>query len=238
MNILLFIAILIIAFIIVRIGAIAFELTGLEWSLAKFQALSCYTGTGFTTKEAELITGHPQRRNIASFLIILGHAGFVTLIATFANSLRPNVLIPEFTMPFLRLVFPSRFLPLVNFFIIVIAVGIIYKIFTQANITKRLSDCIRNFLVRKAVIKRTSFEELTLLAEGYGVSSVDISSRSPMLDKSLIEAQLRKLDITVLAIQREGKIIPNPAANRKIILDDKIICFGKLANIRGVLSGE
>jgi len=62
MNLILFIAILIVSFIVVRIGAIAFELTGLEWSLAKFQALSCFTGTGFTTKEAELITGHPQRR--------------------------------------------------------------------------------------------------------------------------------------------------------------------------------
>ena len=37
----LFILTLIVSFIVVRIGAIAFQLTGLEWSLAKFQALSC-----------------------------------------------------------------------------------------------------------------------------------------------------------------------------------------------------
>ncbi|MBE3143376.1 MAG: hypothetical protein IMZ61_05555, partial [Planctomycetes bacterium] len=55
MNVLLFLTLIIISFIVVRIGAIAFQLTGLEWSLAKFQALSCFTGTGFTTKEAELI---------------------------------------------------------------------------------------------------------------------------------------------------------------------------------------
>ena len=48
----LFILALISSFIVVRIGAIAFQLTGLEWSLAKFQALSCFSGTGFTTKEA------------------------------------------------------------------------------------------------------------------------------------------------------------------------------------------
>jgi hypothetical protein len=66
MNLLIFIIILIVSFIIVRIGAIAFTMTGLEWSLATFQSLSCFTGTGFTTKEAELITGHPQRRRIAS----------------------------------------------------------------------------------------------------------------------------------------------------------------------------
>ncbi len=52
MNLVLFITVLIVSFVIVRIGAIAFQLTGIEWSLAKFQALSCFTATGFTTKEA------------------------------------------------------------------------------------------------------------------------------------------------------------------------------------------
>jgi len=42
MNVLLFIIVLVGSFIIVRIGAIALQLTGLEWSLAKFQALSCF----------------------------------------------------------------------------------------------------------------------------------------------------------------------------------------------------
>ncbi len=92
---------LIIAFIIVRIGAIAFQLTGLEWSLAKFQALSCFTATGFTTKEAELITATRQRRRIASVLIVLGHAGFVTMIATFANSLNPRGITRKIEIPFL-----------------------------------------------------------------------------------------------------------------------------------------
>ena len=55
MNLAIFIIVLIVSFVIVRIGAIAFQITGLEWSLAKFQALSCFTATGFTTKEAELI---------------------------------------------------------------------------------------------------------------------------------------------------------------------------------------
>lgn len=37
MNLMLFIVIVVASFIVVRVGAIAFELTGLEWSLAKFQ---------------------------------------------------------------------------------------------------------------------------------------------------------------------------------------------------------
>jgi K+/H+ antiporter YhaU regulatory subunit KhtT len=43
---------------------------------------------------------------------------------------------------------------------------------------------------------------------------------------------LRILDISVLAIEREGEAIPNPLAETKTLLDDKLICFGKLENIR------
>lgn len=45
MNLVLFVIVIIISMIVVRIGAIAFQLTGLDWSFAKFQALSCFTGT-------------------------------------------------------------------------------------------------------------------------------------------------------------------------------------------------
>ena len=36
----------------------------------------------------------------------------------------------------------------------------------------------------------------------------------------------------VLAIERKRAIIPNPPSGTKILLDDKLICFGKLENIR------
>ena len=93
MNILLFIVALIVSIGVVRIGAVAFNLTGLEWSTAKFQALSCFSGTGFTTREAELVIASPRRRRIATYLIIIGHAGLVAMVATFANSLRPKLLV-------------------------------------------------------------------------------------------------------------------------------------------------
>lgn len=48
MNLLLFIVAIGISFVVVRIGAVAFNLTGMAWSQAKFQALSCFSGTGFS----------------------------------------------------------------------------------------------------------------------------------------------------------------------------------------------
>jgi K+/H+ antiporter YhaU regulatory subunit KhtT len=228
MNVVLFIVAIAISFVVVRIGAIAFELTGLEWSLAKFQALSCFSGTGFTTKEAELITGNPQRRRIASILIVLGHAGLVTLIATFANSLRPSVIMPKLTFPF----FPSGLMPWINLTIIIIAIYAIYKISTNTKLAKRITSTLKTLIVKKEIIKKVSFEELVIATGGYGVSQIEICKESPIIDKTLLESDLRRLDISVLALERKGETMPNPSADTKFLLGDKLICFGKLENIR------
>ena len=107
MNLFLLIVTIIVSMIIVRVGAIAFELTGLNWNIAKFQSLSCFSGTGFTIREAELVLGYPQRRRIASYLMILGNAGLVAMIATFANSLSPNTLFLKYTFPFIPAFLPA-----------------------------------------------------------------------------------------------------------------------------------
>ncbi len=235
MNLFLFMFILLVSFIIVRIGAVAFELTGLEWSLAKFQALSCFTGTGFTTKEAELITGNPQRRRIASVIMVLGNAGLVTLIATFANTLRPDNLVHKFTIPFLKVVFPSSLLPWINLLIIIIVTYFGYKFFTRSKLGKGLTDAIRARILKSELVKAVSFEELLVATGGYGISGIRICKNSPILDKTILEADLRKYDITILTVEREGGIIPNPKADTKIFIDDRLICFGKLDNIRNKL---
>ena len=118
MNLLLFLLVITVSFVIVRIGAIAFNLTGLEWSLAKFQALSCFSTTGFTTRESELIVSDPKRRRIASILMVLGNAGLVTLVATFANSMRPRAGVSGWRIPFVDMEIPAGWFPLLNLIVI------------------------------------------------------------------------------------------------------------------------
>ena len=231
MNVLLFIIMITISFIVVRIGAIAFQLTGLEWSLAKFQSLSCFTGTGFTTKEAELVTGNPQRRRIASTLMIMGNAGLVTMIATFANSLRPRA-VAKITIPFLDLVFPAKILPWANLIIIIIFIFLMYRIFTYTRFASGITRFLKRRLIKREILKPVTFEELLVATGGYGVSSIEINKESSIADKTILEADLRSQDITVLAIERKDEVIPNPHKDAKILLADRLICFGKLDKIK------
>ncbi|MDF2957610.1 MAG: PhoU and TrkA_C domain-containing protein [Candidatus Alkanophagales archaeon MCA70_species_1] len=57
--------------VVVRIGAIALELTGLSRDVAAFQAQSAFSGVGFTTSESEFIASHPVRRRIVRILTFL-----------------------------------------------------------------------------------------------------------------------------------------------------------------------
>jgi hypothetical protein len=231
MNVMLFITVLIVSFVTVRIGAIAFHLTGLEWSMAKFQALSCFTATGFTTREAELVTGNRQRRRIASILIVLGHAGLVTMIATFANSIQTST--EGWSIPFLPTVIPPKLLPWINLAIIVVAIYVIFKLFTNTKFVHRATNALKERLIKREVIERVSFEELAIVTGGYGVSKIQVCKDSPVLDKTLIESKLRSLGIIVLAIVRAGETIASPVADTRILMGDELVCFGKLGEIRG-----
>jgi Trk-type K+ transport system membrane component len=79
-------AIILIIMAIVKIGSIAFQLTGMEHRMAMFQSLSAFTNTGFTTSAAEGIVQNRTRRVIATVLIICGYIGIVGVIVTLVRS--------------------------------------------------------------------------------------------------------------------------------------------------------
>jgi hypothetical protein len=222
---------------VVRIGAIAFQLTGLEWSLAKFQALSCFSGTGFTTKESELITSDKQRRKIATILIILGNAGFVIMIATLASSLVPQkTILSKLSESFLPVNIPPDLVKWVNLAIILAVVYGLYRAFTYEKFVRKMTTFLRKKIIKKEFFQKVSFEELLLATGGYGISRITVGAGSHVLNKTLAKSQLREYDITVLAAVRGGETIPNPPANMKILLSDELICFGKLENIKNRVS--
>jgi hypothetical protein len=82
----LFIVLSLVVFI-VQLGAAALRQTGLPNSVARFQALSAFTGTGFTTSEAESVVNNRSRRHIVSILMIVGNVGLVSILSTVVVSL-------------------------------------------------------------------------------------------------------------------------------------------------------
>jgi hypothetical protein len=59
-----FLTVLALSMLITGLATSALSMTGLSRESARFQARSAFTGTGFTTQEAEKVVNHPVRRRI------------------------------------------------------------------------------------------------------------------------------------------------------------------------------
>src|SRR5919108_324765 len=71
-----------IGLLVTRIATVMLIATGLSRETARFQARSAFTGSGFTTSEAEAVVSHPVRRRIVATLMLLGNAGIVTVVGS------------------------------------------------------------------------------------------------------------------------------------------------------------
>jgi len=73
------------------------------------------------------------------------------------------------------------------------------------------------------------------VSRGYGVSEIYIPEGSHFVGVSITETQLSEQDINVLTLYRGNKVIPNPKPSRVLEADDKLLCYGKLESMRGMV---
>jgi len=235
MNLILFILAVIISFIIVRLGAVAFEMTGLEWTVAKFQALSCFTSTGFTTKESEQVTQTHQRRKIAVTLMIFGHAGLVTLIATFMNSLQPSQLVHKIFQPIIHLDGQPLISVLINIAILAFFCWFVIMLFSHTKFSKKFTKIAQNFFIKKNIITKTYIQDLVISKGGFGVINIEITKHNLLYHLSYEDIIKEYPQMKILAIGRGQNVITNFTNDTRILLDDNIIAYGKVDDIKKIL---
>jgi len=218
--------------VVVKIGTIAFELTGLKLPVARFQAISCFTGTGFTTRESELIAKNAQRRKIASVLMIMGYAGFVSLIATSINAIKVPKYVSEIHIPFIDFILPEKLLHLTNLGIVLFVIFILYKISVHSKLANYLSNYTKAYFIKKGVFAPWHFEEIALTPDGSSLVSVEITENSPLFDKEIADPYFLENGIFILALYRNDKIMPSDSTNLKLLLHDKLICTAKTGSVK------
>ncbi len=213
---------ILISFLFVRASAIALMMTGLDKNKARFQALSAFSGTGFTTKEAEFVMKHPARRKIVTWLMIMGNAGIVTVIVTATSSLATS---KGYQLP-------------INVLILIAGVFLIYKIATYRKFTRKWENFIEKKLVKSPAFEEAATEDLLHFLEGYGLVKKIISEDSPLIGCSLSECKLNERGLLVLGIERGKDWIPTPKAREKMEEGDSIIIYGPLNILKNLLKEE
>ena len=183
-----------ISFLVIRAAAVALMMTGMEWKKARFQALSAFSGTGFTTKEAESVINHPTRRKIVTWLMILGNAGIVTVIVAATSSMATS---HGFELP-------------INVLVLAVGIFVIYKIASHRKFTKRWERFIEKKLIKSPIIEEATIEDQLHFLEGYGVVKKIVGPNSPLIGSSLADWKLNEKGVLVLGIERGKNWVPIP----------------------------
>lgn len=207
---------IIVSMLVVRAGAIALMMTGMSYEKAKFQALSAFSGTGFTTREAERVVNDARRRKIVTWLMVLGNAGIVTVIVATTSSFAQA---KGFEIGW-------------NLLILVVSIGLIFLISRHTPITRYWERFAQSRLAKlKTFDDDASINELLHLAEGYGVVRVRLQEDSPFIGKTISQINAELTNAFILGIEREQEWLPTRRLTRKVVADDFVVIYGKLEQL-------
>ncbi|MFD0806274.1 cation:proton antiporter regulatory subunit [Nocardioides caeni] len=73
------------------------------------------------------------------------------------------------------------------------------------------------------------------MSTGYGVAELVVHGDADLVGKSIGDSGLRDRDITVLTLHRGTTVIPNPFAHHVLQAEDRLLCFGKLEEMRSMI---
>lgn len=202
--------------LIVKVATIALMLTGLDEKRARFQALSAFTGTGFTTAEAEIIMSNDRRRKIVRILMILGHSTLAVVIATLITSF---IKTRGFHIP-------------LNIVVFAILLYIFYRVATRERWIKRWDNVIENWINRKKIVTEKKVRDVLQFDPRFGIMGVTIQPGSQLAGKTVSELQLPRDKIIFLTIQRAGKYIYAPSEKQDLQVGDYMILYGRRSVIQ------
>ncbi len=192
--------------LILWVGAIALEATGMERSKAFFQSLSALSNTGFTTRQAEDIVEYPRRRRIVSWLIFLGCVGITAFLFLMILYVKAGIAAPSATH--IGIIAGSLVI-----LIILIWTGVIRWLAT---------------IVLKVFHKGPVSVELLHQSDDYAVARIKITEKNKT---GLTVGKFQKDDLAVLAIERGGKVISSPKDAETLQAGDYLLCYGKTVEL-------
>jgi hypothetical protein len=202
-----------ISIIIVRVATKALQLTGLSAEAARFQAYSAFSGTGFTTEEAEDVVRQPVRRRIVMIMMLLRNAGLVTVISTLVLSFVGT----ETGTDTLR-----RGVMLVG------GLGVLALLARSGWADRQLSRVIDWALKRYTNLDVRDYYTLLNLKEDYNVSRFEIHKGTWLEGKTIQEVDLVREGVLVLGILRaDGSYLGTPRGRYRLHAGDTLVLYGK-----------
>lgn len=214
--ILAFLVVIALSLFLVRVGTIALVMTGLSEDIASFQALSAYTGSGYTTQETEHLVNHPARRRILRDLMIVGNMGFVSTITSAVFSL--GYLENADNLTGLGILFGGVLCLLI--------------LATSRRVQQSISRPIATSLAYLTDLEIKDYAGLLQVEGGFSVAEIFVEPETWLAGRTLIEARLNDEGIWILGIRRRsGKYLGVPRPSTRIRPGETLVVYGRRAHM-------
>ena len=98
-----------------------------------------------------------------------------------------------------------------------------------------VAGAIIDYIANQVDFPEIDVRQRLSVSTGYGVAELLVHPGAELVGKQLGESGLWELDIKVLTLHRGVTVIPNPRKNVVLEDDDRLLCFGKLEEMRSMI---
>ena len=102
---------------------------------------------------------------------------------------------------------------------------------TQLDVAGAIIDHIAN----QVAFPEIDVRQRLSVSTGYGVAELLVHNNAELVGKKIGESGLPERDITVLTLHRGTTVIPNPRNRVVLEAGDRLLCFGKLEEMRSMI---
>ena len=207
--------------VITELFTFFFRMTGLPAEKARFQVISLLTGTGFTTRESEMIMASRRRRQLAKITMLFGYVFNVTILSALINVFLSMKVIED-GLQYIGFLIPLGTAALIFIFIRVPKVHA-----WGENQFRRLANRIFD--------RKESFNAV-MLVDNIGSDSIAQVTLRHIPDEyrglSLAETRLRaETGIMVMLVEHHGGKATAAQADTVFEIGDKLTVFGDYKTI-------
>ena len=204
--------------VVVRVATVALVQTGLSEHLARFQARSAFTTSGFTSSESEQVVNHPVRRRIIMILMLAGNAGLASIVASLMASFVD-------TRPRGDALWDQSWF---RFVVLLGGLLTLYLIAMSKWVDRRMSKVIKWALRTYTSLDLNDYAGLLHMSGGYVVGELRVKPDDWLAGRTLIELALTKEGVVVLGIEKpSGVYIGAPQGHTKLGEGDLLLLYGR-----------
>ena len=98
-----------------------------------------------------------------------------------------------------------------------------------------IAGAIVDYIAAQVDFAEIDVRQRLTVSKGYGVAEIHVPDGSVYLGKTINDSGLRDADVNVLTLYRGSTVIPNPKGTRELEAGDRLLCFGKLDSMKGMI---